>query len=228
MNRLARVLLTVVVATVTGQLVFAANKSSSAKPNNSFPKPAVDQPVASTRGQDTAVLSGGCFWGVQAVFQHTRGVLSATSGYAGGDSNSAKYDIVSTGNTGHAESVKVIYDPSQITYGQILMIFFSVAHNPTELNKQGPDWGTQYRSSIFYSTDEQKRIAEAYIAQLDTAKIYPQKIVTQVVPLNGFYAAEGYHQDYLKHHPNNPYIAINDLPKLADLKKQFPDLYREY
>jgi peptide-methionine (S)-S-oxide reductase len=228
MNRLARVLLTVVVATVTGQLVFAANKSSSAKPNNSFPKPAIDQPVASTRGQDTAVLSGGCFWGVQAVFQHTRGVLSATSGYAGGDSNSAKYDIVSTGNTGHAESVKVIYDPSQITYGQILMIFFSVAHNPTELNKQGPDWGTQYRSSIFYSTDEQKRIAEAYIAQLDTAKIYPQKIVTQVVPLNGFYAAEGYHQDYLKHHPNNPYIAINDLPKLADLKKQFPDLYREY
>jgi peptide-methionine (S)-S-oxide reductase len=228
MNRLARVLLTVVVATVTGQLVFAANKSSAAKPNNSFPKPAVDQPVASSKGQDTAVLSGGCFWGVQAVFQHTRGVLTATSGYAGGDSDSAKYEIVSTGKTGHAESVKVVYDPSQITYGQILMIFFSVAHNPTELNKQGPDWGTQYRSSIFYSTDEQKKIAESYIAQLDTAKIYPQRIVTQVVPLNGFYAAEGYHQDYLKHHPNNPYIAINDLPKLSDLKKQFPDLYREY
>jgi peptide-methionine (S)-S-oxide reductase len=222
------VLLTVVVATVTGQLVFAANKSSAAKPNNSFPKPAVDQPVASSKGQDTAVLSGGCFWGVQAVFQHTRGVLTATSGYAGGDSDSAKYEIVSTGKTGHAESVKVVYDPSQITYGQILMIFFSVAHNPTELNKQGPDWGTQYRSSIFYSTDEQKKIAESYIAQLDTAKIYPQRIVTQVVPLNGFYAAEGYHQDYLKHHPNNPYIAINDLPKLSDLKKQFPDLYREY
>jgi peptide-methionine (S)-S-oxide reductase len=228
MNRLARVLLTVVVATVSGQLAFAGNKSSAAKPNNSFPKPAVDQPVASSKGQDTAVLSGGCFWGVQAVFQHTRGVLSATSGYAGGDSDSAKYEIVSTGKTGHAESVKVVYDPSQITYGQILMIFFSVAHNPTELNKQGPDWGTQYRSSIFYSTDEQKKIAESYIAQLDTAKIYPQRIVTQVVPLNGFYAAEGYHQDYLKHHPNNPYIAINDLPKLSDLKKQFPDLYREY
>jgi peptide-methionine (S)-S-oxide reductase len=228
MNRLARVLLTVVIATVSGQLVLAANKPSPARPNNSFPKPAVDQPVRSSKGQETAVLSGGCFWGVQAVFEHTRGVLSATSGYAGGDADSAHYEIVSTGKTGHAESVKVVYDPSQITYGQILMVFFSVAHNPTELNKQGPDWGTQYRSSIFYSDEEQKKIAEAYIAQLDSAKIYPQKIVTKVVPLQGFYAAEGYHQDYLKHHPNNPYIVINDQPKLTDLRKQFPELYHEY
>lgn len=228
MNRLGWVLLTLVVATVSGQLILSANKPSAGRPNNSFPKPILDQPVASTKGEEFAVMSGGCFWGVQAVFEHTRGVLSATSGYAGGDANSAHYDIVSTGKTGHAESVRVVYDPSQITYGQLLMVFFSVAHNPTELNKQGPDWGTQYRSSIFYSSNEQKKIAEAYIAQLDAAKIYPQRIVTKVVPLDQFYPAESYHQDYLKHHPNNPYILINDQPKLSDLKKQFPDLYREY
>jgi peptide-methionine (S)-S-oxide reductase len=228
MNRLAWVLFTLVVATVSGQFALAANKPSPGHPNSSFPKPAVDQPVASSRGQDIAILSGGCFWGVQAVFEHTRGVLSATSGYAGGDADSAHYEIVSTGKTGHAESVKVVYDPSQITYGQILMIFFSVAHNPTELNKQGPDWGRQYRSSIFYSNDEQKKIAEAYITQLESARVYPQKIVTKVVPLDHFYTAEPYHQDYLKHHPNNPYIVINDQPKISDLKKQFPELYREY
>ena len=228
MKLFTRVFLAVIFSAV---FVFAAcgsGKGSSAHATAAFPRPAVDQPVASSKGQETAVLSGGCFWGVQAVFQHTRGVLSATSGYSGGDADSAQYEIVSTGKTGHAESVKIVYDPSQITYGQLLMVFFSVAHNPTELNKQGPDWGTQYRSSIFYATPEQKKIAEAYIAQLDAAKVYPQKIVTQVVPLNGFYAAEAYHQDYLKHHPNNPYIVINDQPKLADLRKQFPDLYREY
>lgn len=195
---------------------------------NSFPKPALDEPVASSRGrQETAVLSGGCFWGIQAVYQHTKGVISATSGYAGGAAQTAHYEQVGTGNTGHAESVKIVYDPAQVTYGQILMIFFAVAHNPTELNKQGPDWGTQYRSAIFYSNEEQKKIASAYLAQLEEAKVYPQKIVTQVAPLNEFYPAEAYHQDYVKHHPDNPYITINDLPKLADLKKEFPELYRE-
>jgi peptide-methionine (S)-S-oxide reductase len=188
----------------------------------------VDQPAASAKGKEVAVLSGGCFWGVQAVYEHTRGVLSATSGYAGGAADTATYESVSTGTTGHAESVKIVYDPSEITYGQLLMIFFSVAHNPTELNKQGPDWGTQYRSSIFYSTPEQKKIAEAYIQQLAAAKVYSGRIVTQVAPLNGFYPAEKYHQDYLKHNPNNPYIVINDIPKLHDLKREFPDLYREY
>jgi peptide-methionine (S)-S-oxide reductase len=200
----------------------------ASRPNAAFPRPAVDSPVASARGQEVAVLSAGCFWGVQAVYEHTRGVLSATSGYAGGNAETAHYEIVSSGNTGHAESVKVVFDPSQITYGQILMIFFAVAHNPTELNKQGPDWGTQYRSGIFYASAQQEKIADAYIAQLDTAKIYPQKIVTQVAPFKEFFPAEKDHQDYLKHHPDNPYIVINDLPKLANLKKLFPELYREY
>jgi peptide-methionine (S)-S-oxide reductase len=202
--------------------------AKSPSPAGGFPKPAVDEPIASSRGrQETAVLSGGCFWGVQAVYQHTKGVLSATSGYAGGNAEKAHYELVGNGDTGHAESVKIVYDPAQITYGQILMIFFAVAHNPTELNKQGPDWGTQYRSSVFYANEEQHKIAAAYIAQLDAAKVYPQKIVTQIVPLNGFYAAESYHQDYVKHHPDNPYITINDLPKLSNLKKRFPELFRE-
>ena len=193
-----------------------------------FPRPALDDSIAQAKGQQIAVLSGGCFWGVQAVFAHVRGVVSAASGYAGGTEETAHYEMVGTGQTGHAESVKVIFDPSQITYGQLLMVFFSVAHNPTELNKQGPDWGSQYRSSIFYSNEGQKRIAEAYITQLNSAKVYSQKIVTVVVPLKEFYPAEEYHQDYVKHHPNNPYIMINDLPKLSSLKKQFPELYREY
>jgi peptide-methionine (S)-S-oxide reductase len=183
--------------------------------------------MASAPSQEAAVLSGGCFWGIQAVYQHTRGVISATSGYAGGNADTAHYEMVSNGSTGHTESVKVVFDPSRITYGQILMIFFSVAHNPTELNKQGPDWGTQYRSVVFYSSPEQQKIAAAYIAQLDAAKIYPQKIVTQVEPLKTFYPAEQYHQDYVKHHPDNPYIVINDLPKITDFRKQFPDLYRD-
>lgn len=195
---------------------------------NTFPKPALDEPGSSNRGkQETAVLSGGCFWGVQAVYQHTRGVISATSGYAGGSGDTAHYEQVGSGRTGHAESVRIVYDPSQITYGQILMIFFSVAHNPTELNKQGPDWGTQYRSAIFYTNEEQHEIAAAYIAQLESARVYAQKIVTKMEPLHQFYPAEAYHQDYVKHHPDNPYIAINDLPKLATMKKEFPELYRE-
>lgn len=220
-----------VFGTIASTLIVSSALNSRAKStrgNASFPKPAVDQPVAAKKGKEVAVLSGGCFWGVQAVFEHTKGVISATAGYAGGTAETAQYETVSSGRTEHAESVKIVYDPSEITYGQLLMIFFSVAHNPTELNKQGPDWGTQYRSSIFYGSPEQKRIAEAYIKQLSDAKVYPSKIMTQVVPLNGFYPAEGYHQDYLKHHPDSPYIVINDLPKLTHLKKEYPELYREY
>jgi peptide-methionine (S)-S-oxide reductase len=204
-----------------------ASEAIAARTNASFPKPAVDEPIASARSREVAVLSGGCFWGVQAVYQHTRGIISATSGYSGGEAETAHYEMVGGGGTGHAESVKVVFDPSQITYGQVLMIFFSVVHNPTELDKQGPDWGPQYRSAVFFLSDEQKRIAQAYIAQLDAERVYPQKIVTQVVELKAFYPAEGYHQDYLKHHLDSPYIQINDLPKIADLKKQFPQLYRE-
>lgn len=207
---------------------FALPANFSSRPSTGFPKPALDNPIASSHGHEEAVLSGGCFWGVQTVFEHTQGVLSAISGYAGGDAGSAHYEMVGTGNTGHAESVKVTFDPSQITYGEILMIFFSVAHDPTQLNKQGPDWGTQYRSALFYTGLEQKKIAEAYIAQLDAARVFPQKIVTHLAPLKEFFPAEPYHQDYVKHHPDNPYIVINDLPKLANFRRQFPDLYREY
>jgi peptide-methionine (S)-S-oxide reductase len=191
----------------------------------SIPNPAVDAALATTKSQQSAVISGGCFWGIQAVFQHVKGVISATSGYSGGSANTAEYERVSEGDTGHAESVKIVYDPSQITYGQLLRVFFSVAHDPTQLNRQGPDTGTQYRSSIFYGNDEQKKIAEAYIAQLDNAKIFRRPIVTQVVALKGFYPAEAYHQDYAAHHPDNPYIMFNDAPKVANLKQQFPDLY---
>jgi peptide-methionine (S)-S-oxide reductase len=181
--------------------------------------------MATTNSQQTAVIAGGCFWGIQAVFQHTKGVISATSGYSGGLAKTAEYELVSTGETGHAESVQITYDPSKITYGQLLRVFFSVAHDPTQLNRQGPDEGTQYRSSIFYGGDEQKRIAEAYIAQLDKAKVFQRSIVTQVVPLKAFYPAEAYHQDYAALHPNNPYIVYNDAPKVAHLREQFPDLY---
>ena len=213
-----------------GLFVLPSVRSStgSSASNAAFPKPVLDDSIAQGKGQQIAVVSGGCFWGVQAVFEHVRGVVSAASGYAGGTEDTAHYEMVGTGQTGHAESVKVIFDPSQVTYGQLLMVFFSVAHNPTELNKQGPDWGSQYRSSVFYSSEGQKKIAEAYITQLNSAKVYSQKIVTVVVPLKEFYTAEEYHQDYVRHHPNNPYIMINDLPKLSSLKKQFPELYREY
>ena len=189
------------------------------------PAPVVDAPRASTAGQQTAVLSGGCFWGVQAVFQHVKGVISATSGYSGGSAKAAEYEIVSTGETGHAESVQIVYDPSQITYGELLRVFFSVAHDPTQLNRQGPDEGTQYRSAIFFANDEQKHVAEAYIAQLNQAKVFARPIVTQVVPLQGFYPAEAYHQNYAALHPNQPYIVFNDAPKVEHLKKEFPDLY---
>jgi peptide-methionine (S)-S-oxide reductase len=191
----------------------------------SLPSPAVDATPATAETQQTAVVAGGCFWGIQAVFQHVKGVISATSGYSGGAAKTAEYELVSTGDTGHAESVKIVYDASQITYGQLLRIFFSVAHDPTELNRQGPDTGTQYRSSIFYANDEQKRIAEAYLAQLEHAKVFSRPIVTQVVPLKAFYPAESYHQNYAQLHPDNPYIVYNDAPKVANLRHEFPDLY---
>jgi len=197
----------------------------AAEPPVALPDPAADTPLAKTPGQQTAVIAGGCFWGIQAVFQHVKGVQDATSGYSGGSAKTAEYEVVSTGETGHAESVKITYDPSKITYGQLLKVFFSVAHDPTELNRQGPDYGTQYRSVIFYANDEQKRVAEAYIAQLDKAHVLARPIVTQVVPLKTFYPAEAYHQNYAALHPNQPYIAINDLPKVANLQKQLPDLY---
>ena len=190
-----------------------------------IPAPAMDaQPSDAVQ---TAVLSGGCFWGVQGVFQHTAGVVSAVSGYAGGNKATAQYEIVSTGTTGHAESVQVKYDPKKISYGKLLQIFFSVAHNPTELNRQGPDSGTQYRSAIFTTSDEQKKVADAYIAQLNAAKVFGKPIVTKVGPLQGFYAAEGYHQDYLTLHPSQPYIAYNDIPKVENLKKLFAENYTE-
>ena len=192
----------------------------------SFPDATVDQPKASTAGKQTAVLAGGCFWGVDAVFDHVKGVKHVVSGFAGGARNTAHYEEVSTGRTGHAESVEVTYDPSQITYGQLLKVYFAVAHDPTEVNRQGPDTGTQYRSAIFYNSDEQKKIADAYIKQLNDAKVFDKPIATQVVPLKGFFAAESYHQKYLQNHMDNPYIVYNDLPKLAALKKQLPQLCR--
>ena len=208
-----------------GALFVATACNAKANPAAAVPAPEYDAPRASASSQQTAVLSGGCFWGIQAVFQHVKGVISATSGYSGGSAKTADYETVSTGETGHAESVQVVYDPSQITYGELLHVFFSVAHDPTQLNRQGPDDGTQYRSSIFYNSDEQKKIAEAYIAQLDKAKIFRRSIVTKVVPLEAFYPAEAYHQNYAALHPNQPYIVFNDAPKVEHLKQQFPDLY---
>ena len=189
------------------------------------PGPAVDAAKATKSGEQTAVVAGGCFWGIQAVFQHVKGVKNATSGYSGGEARTAQYEVVSTGETGHAESVKITYDPSQITYGELLRVFFSVAHDPTELNRQGPDSGTQYRSVIFFGNDEQKKVAEAYITQLDKAKVFPRAIVTQVVPLKAFYPAEAYHQNYATLHPDEPYIVYNDAPKVAHLRQEFPELY---
>jgi len=206
-------------------VLMALLAGSSPAKNRLFPSAAVDSPKASQSGKQTMVVAGGCFWGIQAVFQHVKGVTNATSGYSGGQANTAEYELVSSGQTGHAESVKVTYDPSEITYGELLKIFFSVAHDPTELNRQGPDEGTQYRSVIFYNGDEQKRIAEAYIAQLGAAKVFSNKIVTQVVPLKGFYTAEAYHQDYASNHPTDGYIMFNDAPKVSHLRKAFPELY---
>jgi peptide-methionine (S)-S-oxide reductase len=189
------------------------------------PSPAADEARAAAHAKETAVVAGGCFWGIQAVFQHVKGVVSATSGYSGGTMKNPDYETVSSGSTGHAESVQIIYDPSQVTYGELLRVFFSVALDPTEVNRQGPDEGTQYRSVIFYQGDEQKRIAEAYIAQLNAAKVFSKAIATQVVALQAFYPAEGYHQNYATLHPDNPYIVYNDAPKVANLRREFPQLY---
>jgi peptide-methionine (S)-S-oxide reductase len=214
-------LVLVLAASLTGCTASAASRAP-------IPAPTSDSPLAAKSGKQTAVFAGGCFWGTQAVFERVKGVLKTTTGYSGGSASSATYDQVTTETTGHAESVQVVFDPSKITYGQLLRIFFSVAHDPTELNRQGPDVGTSYRSAIFYANDEQKRLATAYIRQLDAAHIFPRPIVTQVVPLKGFYRAEDYHQDYALHNPDNPYILICDRPKIAALKEQFPDLFVDY
>jgi peptide-methionine (S)-S-oxide reductase len=213
---------------VAAAILFAA-RSLAAGPSTPvvLPDPAIDQPAATSAGQQSIVFAGGCFWGVQAVFQHVKGVVSATSGYAGGSVDDPSYEQVSTGTTGHAESVRVVYDTSQVSLGQLLKVFFSVVHDPTELNRQGPDVGPQYRSAVFYSTDAQKKIVQAYIAQLTAAKAFPKPIVTEVAPLRAFHEAEAYHQNYYTLHPNQPYIVINDRPKVEALKTQFAALWKQ-
>jgi len=220
-----------VAAIVLVALTAAVMSAGASKAKVAFPEPAVNDQLASAPGQARVVVAGGCFWGVQAVFQHVKGVLRATSGYAGGAAKTASYEVVSTGTTGHAESVEVVFDPSQVSYGQLLRVFFSVAHDPTQKNRQGPDEGTQYRSVIFCTDTRQQEIARAYIAQLDDAKIFPRRIATEVVSLSalpGFYAAEAYHQDYATRHPFDPYIAVNDRPKVNNLRTQLPDLFVEH
>lgn len=219
-----RSVLSLLAATTVLTLAFAA-PTRAAEDAVVIPAPAMDAAPAS--GIQTAVIAGGCFWGVQGVFQHTAGVVNAVSGYAGGSKATADYQTVSTGRTGHAESVEIKFDPKKISYGKILQIYFSVAHDPTQLNRQGPDSGTQYRSAIFTTSDEQKKVAEAYIAQLDGAKVFSKPIVTKVGALEAFYPAEAYHQDYLTLHPTQPYIAYNDIPKVENLKKLFADNYIE-
>ena len=213
---------------VAAALLFAA-RSLVAGPSAPvvLPDASLDQPAATAPGQQTIVFAGGCFWGVQAVFQHVKGVVSATSGYAGGKVPSPNYYLVGTGRTGHAEAVKVVFDSSQVSLGQLLKVFFSVAHDPTELNRQGPDVGTQYRSAVFYTTDAQRKVVDAYIAQLTKSKAFKDPIVTQVAPLKAFYEAEAYHQNYYNLHPNQPYIVINDRPKVEALKTQFAQLWRD-
>jgi peptide-methionine (S)-S-oxide reductase len=200
-------------------------RAAMAEEARTVPAPVLDEP-ATQDGTRTIVLAGGCFWGVQGVFQHTKGVISAVSGYAGGDRSTAQYEKVTTGATGHAESVQITYDPRQITYGRLLRIFFSVVHDPTQLNRQGPDIGTQYRSAIFPADAEQARIAKAYVAQLNQARAFPAAIVTRIEVDRPFYPAEAYHQDFMARNPTHPYIVYNDTPKLADLQRIFPDLYR--
>jgi peptide-methionine (S)-S-oxide reductase len=209
-------------------LLFTTRGISGSTPTvTTLPDPVVDQPIAAAKGEQTIVLAGGCFWGVQAVFQHVKGVVSATSGYAGGTVSSPSYEQVSASTTGHAESVKIVFDSSQVSLGQLLKVFFSVAHDPTELNRQGPDVGSQYRSAVFYTNEAQRKVVQAYIAQLTQAKAFRDPIVTQVAPLKAFYEAEGDHQNYYNLHPNQPYIVINDRPKVEALKAQFAQLWRD-
>ena len=194
--------------------------------NRSIPAPALDTPAAEANGSQVAVLAGGCFWGLQGMFEHVKGVTKVVAGYSGGDKATAHYEMVGTETTGHAESVEITFDPKQVTYGQLLQLYFSVAHDPTQLNRQGPDSGPSYRSEIFYANATQERIAKAYVAQLTQAKVFSAPIVTKIEPLKAFYAAEDYHQDYLILHPNQPYIVINDLPKIDALKRVYPQFYR--
>lgn len=205
--------------------LFALGTASAAETAFIIPPPALD--AAAGASQEKAVIAGGCFWGVQAVFQHVKGVTSAVSGYAGGQASTADYDTVSGGRSGHAESVEITYDPKLVSYGQLLQIYFSVAHDPTQLNRQGPDSGTQYRSTVFPANDDQRKVAEAYIAQLNKSSVYPKALATTVEPLKGFYPAEGYHQDYLVRHPYSMYIMVNDVPKVENLAKTFPAAYRD-
>jgi len=211
-----------------GALAFAQRLAGASRQEAVLPNVSIvaadEHPTAKT---ETTVFAGGCFWGIQSVFQHTKGVISATSGYAGGSMQNPSYEDVSSGRTGHAESVRVVFDPEQISYGQLLKIFFSVAHDPTQLNRQGPDVGTQYRSALFYASDEQKKVAEAYIDQLTKAHVFAGPIVTEVKALKDFFPAEAYHQNYAELHPNEPYIVYNDAPKVVNLKKQFPDFYTD-
>ena len=225
LSRISRI--TVLTAIAVFVLTTSSTNLVAAENSMVLPTPAVDAPFAAKPGKQTAVFAGGCFWGIQLVFQHVKGVKKAKSGYSGGTVASPEYEQVSSGTTGHAESVEITFDPAQITYGQLLEVFFSVAHDPTELNRQGPDVGTQYRSMIFYANDEQQRIASAYIAQLEQAKAFPRPIVTQVAPLKAFYDAEVYHQNYASLHPDNPYIAANDTPKLDHLRQRLPNLYKK-
>ena len=215
------------VAAILGIVAFTSATMRSAPQEKArvIPPPSIDEP-ASQATSEVAVLAGGCFWGVQGVYQYTKGVTRAVSGYAGGQKNTAHYETVGGGGTGHAEAVQVTFDPRQITYGRLLQVFFSVAHDPTQLNRQGPDVGTQYRSAIFPTSAEQEKVAQAYIAQLNQARVFNAAIMTKIELNRPFYEAEGYHQDFLKRHPTHPYIVANDLPKIEDLKRLFPALYR--
>jgi peptide-methionine (S)-S-oxide reductase len=208
-----------IAVSVGGSLIKAYSKQAV-----HLPAPAID--VTPAPGAQTVVFAGGCFWCTEAVFEELKGVTSVVSGYAGGSESSAKYDLVSGGGTQHAESIQITYDPREITYGQLLQVFFSVAHDPTQLNRQGPDSGYQYRSAIFYTTEEQRRVAEAYVAQLGRAKVFPAPIVTKIVPLPAFYSAEEYHQNFVRQHPHHPYVIVNAIPKLKKLRQQFPNLIR--
>ena len=224
--RLARVLALLAILGYLGWYCVRAVSGAPSMPSGPLPAPAVDAALAAAPSEQVAVFAGGCFWGTQAVYEHVIGVKKATAGYCGGHVENPYYELVCTGSTGHAETVRVVYDPSRITYGQLLMIFFGVVHDPTQKDRQGPDIGTQYRSAVFYTTEEQKKIAAAYIAQLTEAKLYPHPIVTELVSAPPFYNAENYHQDYLRRHPDDAYIRAMDLPKLEALKRLFPQFYR--
>lgn len=219
-----RLLSLLILSLTTAGLIYSAGRTMLPSQAETIPDPVTDS-SSTASGTQTAVLAGGCFWGMEAVFEHLKGVSTVVSGFSGGD-GTANYEQVSTGQTGHAESVKITYDPAQISYGQLLKVYFAVAHDPTQLNRQGPDSGTQYRSAIFFANEEQKQIAQAYIAQLEQAESFSQPIVTQINPLGNFYAAEDYHQDFIDRNPNYPYVLVHDLPKLAALRREFSGLYR--